>query len=517
VIPPIYGEIEWSSNHAEDAEIALSLVARFDDQGVLAGPDCALLLQTLGKTYRVVVALIGDVAEINAAIHSQPRGRIGRLVIFAHGDEEGLQLTEKSVFQKKDVALLDYRACSQKAEMILLSCFGGKGFGQEFADRSLLPVSAPAAAIRVFEWSFSFCRKHKQMEVLAYDHSGRQYMQRYVPSQISEHCECEMADHLSYLDSVGEFMMRRMGALGNMGQVLGRCGLFCEQRGDLLGAEKWYREAAGLGDPLSQYVLGEILEDRGDLVEANEWYRKSAKGGNADAQYAVGLAARDLGDIAEAESWWQKAAGLNDCSALIGLGIIYLERGKSLAEKKNLSEAEVWYGKAEHQFSKAVVFADSLAATLNLGILGELRGNLSTAKSWYRDAAEAGSVKAQLRLGYIARDQGDLVEAESWWQEAKDQGCCQAFICLGEIYMERGETSAKEKNWEEADVNYNMAENLFSRAVVLEDLPVASFNLGVLNELRENFSVAKSWYRDAVLAGYADAQIGLDRLSKKCP
>jgi len=62
------------------------------------------------------------------------------------------------------------------------------------------------------------------------------------------------------------------------------------------------------------------------------------------------------------------------------------------------------------------------------------RGDLTTAMTWYRQAAEAGSVEAQIRLAYILDLAEENAEAYKWYRAAAESGNAAAQEGLAGMY-----------------------------------------------------------------------------------
>jgi tetratricopeptide (TPR) repeat protein len=176
-------------------------------------------------------------------------------------------------------------------------------------------------------------------------------------------------------------------------------GSMSRARGDLAGAESWYRKSLAISESLGNrlgmagtyHQLGWVSQDRGDLTGAESWYRESLaiseslgnRPGMAMTYHQLGLVSQDRGDLAGAESWYRKS----------------LEISKSLGNRSGMAMTY-------HQ----------------LGIVSQVRGDLAGAESWYRKTLEIneslenrpGMVLTYANLGALADARGDSIGALDW-------------------------------------------------------------------------------------------------------
>jgi hypothetical protein len=104
-------------------------------------------------------------------------------------------------------------------------------------------------------------------------------------------------------------------------------GVYCLNRGDDVGAQRWFAAAAQHGDAAAQYNLANLyanglLSPRG-ATQAVEWYRKAAEQGYAPAERSLGEHYLDgIGvtrDPALGQRWLQRAAAAGErVAALTG-------------------------------------------------------------------------------------------------------------------------------------------------------------------------------------------------------
>ena len=105
-------------------------------------------------------------------------------------------------------------------------------------------------------------------------------------------------------------------------------------------AAKYYRQAAELGYPRAQNILGQAyIKGRGvpaDYDQALHWFRKAADQNFSDAQYNLGLMyAKGHGvpkDFIEARRWWGMAAEQGNPKVQFTLGHMYPGRQRGQKE-----------------------------------------------------------------------------------------------------------------------------------------------------------------------------------------
>ena len=93
-------------------------------------------------------------------------------------------------------------------------------------------------------------------------------------------------------------------AMVELGEVL-------ERQGDLAGAEHWYREAIEDGDDLGIILLGSLLERKGKRAEAEALFAEEVETDAVSAVFMGGLHAR-RGDLKGAEEWYRRATQTGD-------------------------------------------------------------------------------------------------------------------------------------------------------------------------------------------------------------
>ncbi|MFC4065782.1 CHAT domain-containing protein [Actinoplanes subglobosus] len=105
-------------------------------------------------------------------------------------------------------------------------------------------------------------------------------------------------------------------------------GLHLLDRGDQVGARRWFAQAARSDDPALLTDLGAIYQESlGDPGRAETCYRRAATAGNTDAMNRLGVLLKQRDELTEAETWLLRAAEGGDAHALNNLGGVYERRG----------------------------------------------------------------------------------------------------------------------------------------------------------------------------------------------
>ena len=306
---------------------------------------------------------------------------------------------------------------------------------------------------------------------------------------------------------------REAAALGNS-SAMARLAELLAARGANEEAETWYRASAQKGDVTSMTALGGLLENRGQREEAEDWYRRAADEGNTNAMISLAKLLEDSGNPREAEDWYRRATKDGDTTALSALARLLEDRGeydeaahwyeravilgdttamtgfaRSQERRGNLSEAEDWYRRAAS--------ADDTAAMTGLARLLEVSGEHDEAEDWYRRAADEGNTNAMISLAKLLEDSGNPREAEDWYRRATKDGDTTALSALARLLEDRGE--------------YDEAAVWYERAVILGDA-TAMTGFARSQERRGNLSEAEDWYRRAASADDTAAMTGLARL-----
>ena len=199
------------------------------------------------------------------------------------------------------------------------------------------------------------------------------------------------------------------------------------ERRDYAAAMRWNREAADLGNPTAETLVGFLYEKglgvKREYGEALSWYRKAAEQGHAAAQRNIGIlyeqGAGVPQDHAEALRWYRKAAEHGNAGAQTNAGYLY---EKGLGVPQDYGEALRWYRKAAEQ--------GEATAQNNIGVFYDkgygLAQDYAEALRWYRLAADQGNVDAQYNLALLyAEGHGvlrDLGQARQWMQKAAAAG-----------------------------------------------------------------------------------------------
>lgn len=168
--------------------------------------------------------------------------------------------------------------------------------------------------------------------------------------------------------------------------------------------------------PADDMALGLAAYNRGDVVEAMRWFRQAAEAGHAPAQARLGYILDQAEENAEAARWYRRAAEQGDAGGQYGLGRMYAA-GEGVT--RDIKQALVWITRAAEQDHLAAITA--LAAIHESGVNGSVPDK-ELARRWYERGAELGDQRSIQRLvrAYRNGELGlavDLQRARQW--EAK--------------------------------------------------------------------------------------------------
>ncbi len=301
-------------------------------------------------------------------------------------------------------------------------------------------------------------------------------------------------------------------------------GYVAQERGDLVGAESWYRKSLEIDEQLgnrpglasSYHQIGMVVQDRGDLAGAEEWYRKSLElktelgdqAGLAVAYHQLGIVALAGGDLVAAEDWYGKSLEIKHMLGdRKGLASSYHQLGMVAHERQDMDSAERWY-RASLEIEEEFGNRPGLASSYHqLGIVAHERGDLRGAEAWYRKAME---IKEALgdrpslatsyhQLGMVAHERGDLDEAEEWYQRScaieesiEDRaGLALSYHLLGRLAQDRRDLVGAE-SW--------YRKSLMIREALGHSAGMANAydQMGTVLELRGDRSGAEAWYLKAL-------------------
>jgi TPR repeat protein len=161
----------------------------------------------------------------------------------------------------------------------------------------------------------------------------------------------------------------------------------------------YYKQAAKLGDVLSQYLLGKMYEDaqgtEQNMRQAANWYTQAAKQGHSKAQATLGfMYSKGNGvnqDYSQAVNWYEKAAQQGHINAQYNLAYLY-SLGQGV--EKDYQQAAYWYQQSAIQGDDDA--QNSLGKLYERGL--GVNKDLVKAKMLYQQAASQGNQIAQLNL-----------------------------------------------------------------------------------------------------------------------
>lgn len=166
-------------------------------------------------------------------------------------------------------------------------------------------------------------------------------------------------------------------------------------------------------DAATLSARGDVAYNRGDVMDAIQWYRQAADLGDPHAQVRLGYMYDKAEENEQAVTWYRKAAEQGDPAGQQGLAAMYAAGEgvtRDMAHALSLMEKA-----AEQDFLPSVLF---LAATFERGAEGVTVDLTSSLKYW-RQAAELGDQQAMLRISKAYRNGelglgADETEAARW-------------------------------------------------------------------------------------------------------
>jgi TPR repeat protein len=261
-------------------------------------------------------------------------------------------------------------------------------------------------------------------------------------------------------------------AMYNLG---GLCTMNYPDTNSMVEAFQWYKQSAGLGDPLACFQLANFYYRGWGAVETNiasyhYWRLKAAILGATEAQYDLGVAYR-LGDGVIKDTttslvWYQRAAAKNHPKAFYDLALHYIESRTNRASLLMANDYILLAAQAGHREAQ-LYYAMSCFRSDIAPI------NFEDGKYWLARSAEAGWNRAefylfQLYFNGIAPGPEcppypkDVPEAMKWIHRAADHGNLQAQSTLA-VMMIRG-IDVETNKVEAEKLLRNAAEHGFSPA-----------------------------------------------------
>ncbi|MDI9819099.1 MULTISPECIES: tetratricopeptide repeat protein [unclassified Legionella] len=203
-------------------------------------------------------------------------------------------------------------------------------------------------------------------------------------------------------------------------------------------AAKWYGLAADQGQPIAQYLLGQLYQlgkigKKPDYDEARKWYAASESNYPKSA-VALGFIYDTVDDdYQKAHKNYQLAAEKNNKVGQFNLALIY-EDGKGVPV--DYAKAKVLYSKAAESGHKKSM--TQLADLYFHGLAGDKRDE-QQALYWYKKAAELGDGDALYKLGLLSETgvatKLDFVNAVNYYQQAASKGNEKAKLALARMHQ----------------------------------------------------------------------------------
>jgi tetratricopeptide (TPR) repeat protein len=240
--------------------------------------------------------------------------------------------------------------------------------------------------------------------------------------------------------------------------------LEAKARGDLAGAERWFRTALNLGDSHANFHLYQIARSK-NPTQGITWLRRGANADDEECLHELGKELEGAGDLDGAEELFRrlvdrrrdsdarrhlasvlKCRGQVEESIQLFLGLVREdprdhESARDLANlllgKKQLKEAKKLLRRAAESRDPASMFEFSL--------LLESQGHHGEAKMWLNRAAEVGSTIAMHNLGVYAHERDNIDEAERWFRRASESGRDRSYNNLALCLKTRGEYEEAER------------------------------------------------------------------------
>ena len=229
-----------------------------------------------------------------------------------------------------------FNKCTSLKSVTISKCLNSIGWRAFCGCKSLTSIVLPNSLMTIEDEAFSGCSSLQSIFIPAGQKvrflrmKGLQYYERLLVDS-KEQCKAlELEESIISIDDL------RSKAYAYF------------SRRNYAEAVKWYRQAAELGDPFSQYTLANLYVDGNgvdkNLTEAKKWYQKAAEHGHAEAIKKI----YELGTIAESKQSIKgydnsksvdvilKSAGVNKLQVV---KTIKEQTGYGLKESKDIVDA----------------------------------------------------------------------------------------------------------------------------------------------------------------------------------
>ncbi len=243
----------------------------------------------------------------------------------------------------------------------------------------------------------------------------------------------------------------------------------------------WHR-AAGLGSSDSMYSLGCAAFDAGDHEQAKRWLVDASDADHARSAYLLAAVAR-MEDDADDDvmRWLQRSVELGSTEGMYELGAHLearddidgardlFERGAglgSLACRRAVGVVALKQGQIETAMTHLRIAAEEGEPVANR-ILGRLANYEDEKIAHLTRAAELGDAPAMGMLGDAAKELGNMGDARMWWERAAEHGDANSFHSLGLDATNQDDHDAAADYWERGiAVDPNHGACLLSRSLL---------------------------------------------------
>lgn len=216
-------------------------------------------------------------------------------------------------------------------------------------------------------------------------------------------------------------------------------GVMLDEFGDKMKAEELWTQAHLAGDALATNKLGVLHDERGDLRMAEKYYWQAHLAGSAIASTNLGKLLLERGDRTGAIRLWKHAHLAGDVEATNNLGAHYLQtddlaRAAPLLEEAHRRGCYLGTNNLGDLYDKQ----------------GDVRKAEQFWTQAYRMGNAEERAEPSNSLAALCMDRGNEMHAEALFSEAHGLGCVKATVNLGKLYMLRGEIGKAHGLFEDA-------------------------------------------------------------------
>jgi uncharacterized protein len=192
---------------------------------------------------------------------------------------------------------------------------------------------------------------------------------------------------------------------------------------DFESATYWYGIATDVGDTESMIQLTSLLLSKGKKAKAIDWYKTFIeKYQDRHAYYNYAILKKQEGDFTKAKELFSRAHTNGHHDAAYMLGLISIE-------EEDWDNAELYFNQAVEKFRH-------IDATIEIGRVYYLQGNIKKSFDYWMDCYKKGINKVSSSIALWYKSQGDFQQTREWLNKGLKFEDTDSIFHLGVLELE---------------------------------------------------------------------------------